>query len=325
MKLWDEELDGYREEARSLLQFLPTFEESETDSAADSADPIFRAQAQRKAFRELMPDVPESEIAVPMTIPGPAGEIPVRLFRPEGTPRALYLHLHGGGWILGDPTMGDPDNTRLASKHGLVVLSVDYRLAPEHPYPAAPDDCEAAAAWLLEKGRAEFGAEKMMIGGESAGGHLALVTGLRVRDRLKAAPHLLGLNLVFGWYDVNGTPSQFGNGGHPDMLSPEGLRFMADCFTPGLSEEARRDPDISPLFADLAGLPPCLLSVGSLDHLRDDSLFLAPRLSAAGVDVQLEVYPDSPHGYQALPGKMAEASAARMDAWMTRVLKEAGV
>jgi acetyl esterase/lipase len=165
----------------------------------------------------------------------------------------------------------------------------------------------------------------MFIGGESAGGHLSLVTALRVRDRLKAGDRLLGLNLVFGWYDVNGTPSQRDNGGHKDMLDPENLRFMVECFTPGLSEEARRDPDISPLFADLAGLPPSLVSVGGYDHLRDDSLFLAPRLAAANVDVELQVYPDSPHGFQALPTQMAAAAARRTDAWLERVMRDAGV
>ena len=319
MRLWDEELEGYREEARNLLQFLPVIDDPVTEP-----DPILRAQAIRKSFREMTPIV-SSEGVEETTIPGPDGEIPVRLFRPPGKVRALYLHIHGGGWILGDAQMGDISNAELAETHGLGVLSVDYRLAPEHPYPAAPDDCEAAASWLLEKGPSEFGADRLFIGGESAGGHLTLVTGLRVKNRLAAAERLLGLNLVFGWYDVNGTPSQLGNGGFPDMLNPEGLRFMVESFTPGLSEEQRRDPDISPLFADLTELPPSLLSVGVIDHLRDDSLFLAPRLAAAGVDVELQVYPDSPHGYQSLPSKMAAASVIRTNAWFDRVLSSAGL
>lgn len=315
MKLWDEELEGYREEARNMLQYLPAMSEP-----TDVKDPIERARITRKSFEEMAP-IPPSELAEASSIPGPAGDVPVRLFRPPGKARALYLHIHGGGWILGSALMGDPSNEILARDFGIAVLSVDYRLAPEHPYPAGPDDCEAAAQWLLAKGESEFGANRMFIGGESAGGHLTLTTGLRVRDRLSAADRLLGLNLVFGWYDLNGTPSQFGNGGHPDMLSVEGLRFMVDSFTPGYSEEQRRDPDLSPLYADLAGLPPCLISVGTLDHLRDDSLFLAPRLCAAGVDVELQVYPDSPHGYQALPTRMAAASAARTNAWIERVMR----
>jgi len=319
MKLWDAELEGYREEARNMLQYLP-----EMSEPTDVEDPIERAQLTRKSFDEMAP-IPPSEMVEESTIPGPAGDLPVRLFRPQGEARALYLHIHGGGWILGSPLMGDPTNEFLARELDLAVLSVDYRLAPEHPYPAGPDDCEAAAAWLLEKGESEFGASRMFIGGESAGGHLTLATGLRVRDRLSAADRLLGLNLVFGWYDLNGTPSQFGNGGHPDMLSVEGLRFMVESFTPGYSAEQRRDPDISPLHANLEGLPSCLVSVGAFDHLRDDSLFLAPLLSAAGVDVELQVYPDSPHGYQALPTRMAAASTARTNAWLARVMRIAGL
>ena len=220
--------------------------------------------------------------------------------------------------------MNDLANEHLARTHGLAVVSVDYRLAPEHPYPAGPDDCEAAARWLLEKGPSEFGASRMFIGGESAGGHLSLVTGLRVRDRLRAGDRLLGLNLVFGVYDLNGTPSWADNGGHPDMLTDEGMRFMVECFTPGMSFADRRAPDVSPLYAKLAGLPPCLVSVGGVDHLLDDSLFLAPRLAAAGVDVELAVYPDSPHGFMALPTAMARAFAARLDAWIAARLDAAG-
>lgn len=320
MKLWDEELEGYREEARNLLQYLP-----ELPQPAPDLSPVERAEGIRKGFAEALTADMTSDRAEVSTIPGPAGEIPVRLFRPEGKARGLYLHIHGGGWILGSPEMGDLTNAHLAETFGLAVLSVDYRLAPEHPYPAGPDDCQAAAEWLLEKGPSELGADRLLIGGESAGGHLTLVTALRVRDRLSALDRLVGLNLVFGWYDVNGLPSQRDNGGHRDMLDPEGLRFMVECFTPGLSEEQRRNSDISPLFADLGGLPPSLLSVGGYDHLRDDTLFVAPRLAAAGVDVELQVYPDSPHGFQALPSQMAAAHGRRTDAWLERVMKAAGI
>jgi acetyl esterase len=319
MKLWDDELEGYRDEARAMLEHLPALEQF-----SSAMEPAARAIAARKSFSESMPAV-LSENAETFAIPGPAGDLPVRIFRPKGTARGLFLHLHGGGWILGSPEMSDLSNQHLADDYGLAVLSVDYRLAPEHPYPAGPDDCEAAAKWLLERGPEEFGADRMFIGGESAGGHLTLVTALRVRDRLQAADRLLGLNLVFGWYDVNGTPSQMDNGGHKDMLDPDNLRFMVDCFTPGLSEEERRAPDISPLYADLAGLPPSLISVGGCDHLRDDSLFLTPLLAAASVDVELQVYPDSPHGFQGLPTKMAAAAAKRTDTWLERVMKEAGI
>lgn len=322
MRLWDDHIESLREEARTLLPFLEGVG-PEPPGAQIPTEPQQRAEAMRAAMAAMRTTEP-SPSGTNQTIPGPAGDLPVRVFRPEGDARAVFLHLHGGGWVLGDAEMSDLANEHLASAHGLAVVSVDYRLAPEHPYPAGPDDCEAAAAWLLEHGADEFGADALFIGGESAGGHLALVTALRVRDRLDAIERVLGLNLVFGWYDVNGTPSQADNGGQIDMLTPGSLRFMVDAFTPGLSAEQRRDPDISPLFANLSDLPPALISVGSGDHLCDDSLFLATLLAKAERDVELAVYPDSPHGFMALPTEMAKAHAARVDTWITRVLTDAG-
>ena len=310
MRLWNDTIDGYRPEALALLEHLHY---TGNDDADLPDEPVARTQIMRQNMMAFEPE--PSTMAVESTIPGPAGDIPVRLFVPY-EPKAMFLHIHGGGWILGRPHMSDPGNEDMAKRHGLAVLSVDYRLAPEHPYPAGPDDCEAAAAWLLDNGPKQWGTDKMFIGGESAGGHLAAATLLRVRDRLGAIDRVLGANLVFGWYDLRGTPSIFGNGGHPDMLSPPGLQFMIESFTPGMSDAERRDPDVSPLFADLSGLPPCLVSVGTYDHLLDDSLFFATRLAAAESPVELAVYPDSPHGFMALPSEMTKTHATRLNTWI---------
>ena len=314
MRLWNDTIDGYRPEAQALLEYLPSTGDAEADLPDD---PVARAQILRENMLAFEPE--PSPMAVESTIPGPAGDVPVRLFVPD-EPKAMFLHIHGGGWILGRPHMSDLGNEDMANRHGLAVLSVDYRLAPEHPYPAGPDDCEAAAAWLLEHGPERWGTDKMFIGGESAGGHLAAATLLRVRDRLGAIDRVLGANLVFGWYDLRGTPSIFGNGGHPDMLNPPGLQFMIESFTPGMSDAERRDPDVSPLFADLSGLPSCLVSVGTFDHLLDDSLFFATRLAAAESPVELAVYPDSPHGFMALPSEMAKTHATRLNSWISSLL-----
>ena len=315
MKLWDETIDGYRPEARAMLAALAEAFPAAGGDLPD--DPVARAQIQRQNMIDFEPE--PSPMAVESTIPGPAGDIPVRLFEPE-EPKAMFLHIHGGGWIIGRPQMSDPANEHLATRHGLAVLSVDYRLAPEHPYPAGPDDCEAAAAWMLEHGPERWGTDQMFIGGESAGGHLAAATLLRVRDRLGAIDRVLGANLVFGWYDLRGTPSIFDNGGNPDILDPEGLQFMIESFTPNMSNAERRDPDVSPLFADLSGLPPCLVTVGANDHLADDSYFLAVRMAAAESPVELVVYPDSPHGFQVFPSQMTKTHAKRFDAWIASLL-----
>src|SRR5205085_4948857 len=115
-------------------------------------------------------------------IPGRAGDIPVRVFVPP-TVRGVYLHIHGGGWVLGAFDQSDVALWKLARHAELAVVSVEYRLAPEHPFPAGPDDCEDAALWLIEHAADEFGVTDLCIGGESAGGPLAALTLLRIRDR----------------------------------------------------------------------------------------------------------------------------------------------
>jgi acetyl esterase/lipase len=188
----------------------------------------------------------------------------------------IYLHLHGGGWTLGMPEMNDGSNWSLAQKAKVAVVSVDYRLAPEHPYPAGPDDCEAAALWLLEHAGREFGTDRLLIGGESAGGHLAAVTLLRVRDRHGALARFEAANLVYGGFDLSGTPSQR-SGGYTPLLSRRDVDNMPGFFLPKHDLEERRHPDISPLFAELAGLSPALFTAGTHDRLLDDTLFMAAR------------------------------------------------
>src|SRR3984885_3296464 len=171
----------------------------------------FRA-ARRRREGPFPPPV-MSNRARTIAIAGKDGnQIPLRVIAPAAAARGIYLHLHGGGWVLGGADMQDPMLERIAGNTGQAVVSVEYRLAPEHPYPAGPDDCEAAAAWCLQNGKQEFGTDAMTIGGESAGGHLSAVTILRMRDRY-GYTGFRGANLVYGAYDMSLTPSQrqFGN------------------------------------------------------------------------------------------------------------------
>jgi acetyl esterase/lipase len=263
--------------------------------------------------------------AVDETIAG----VRCRVFRPQQAeaPRALYLHFHGGGMIGGLPEMNDQGNLALSRQHGIPVVSVDYRLAPEHPYPAGPDDGIAVATWLLEhagKSVADggFGTDRLILGGESAGGYMTAAVLLRMRDELQAVDRVLGANLVFGVHDWGRSASQRGLRPHggPDMLDPEGIRFFSDCFLPGRSDDERRDPKISPAFADLRGLPPAMMSVGTSDHLLDDTLLLAGRWAAANGDVELFVGPDLPHGFMAFPCALTQRWEQQTDAWFRRIL-----
>jgi acetyl esterase len=205
---------------------------------------------------------------------------------------------HGGGFAFGACDMQDPLLWEVAQATQLCVVSVEYRLAPEHPYPAGPDDCEDAAVWILAHGPAEFGAPAVFaIGGESAGAYLSVTTLLRLRDRHQHTGAFRAANLVYGPYDMSMTPSQRRWGERRLLISTPTIRWFNELFTPGLSDDERRDADISPLYADLRDLPPALFSVGDLDPLLDDSLFMAARWQAACNHVELVVYPEAPHGF----------------------------
>jgi acetyl esterase/lipase len=251
-------------------------------------------------------------------IRGPAGEIPLRVLRPKSGPvRGVYLHIHGGGHVLGTHDSQDVPLDALANKASAAVVSVGYRLAPEHPYPAGPDDCEAAALWLVENAQREFGTERFAIGGESAGAHLAAVTLIRLRDRHKQTP-FRAANLVYGIYDLTFTPSVRGWGERNLILSTPIIEWFSNHFIP---DRARRGtPDASPLYADLRRLPPALFSVGTLDPLLDDSLFMSARWIAAGNRAELAIYPGGVHGFNAFPTPLGARANERARAFVAESL-----
>jgi acetyl esterase/lipase len=205
----------------------------------------------------------------------------------------------------------------------VAVVSVDYRLAPEHPFPAGPDDCEAAALWLVEHAGREYGSDRLLIGGESAGAHLAALTLLRLRDRRGTTAPFHGANLVFGVFDLGMTPSARNWGERNLILSTPIMEWFAAQFTPGRSAEERRTAAISPLWADLRHMPPALFSVGAVDPLLDDSLFMHARWRAAGNDSELLVYPESVHGFHAFPTGIARMTVAAQLAFVARALTPA--
>jgi len=273
-------------------------------------------RARRRQGHGPFPLAPRSERATTLDIEGPHGPIPLRIISPDN-PSGVYLHIHGGGWTIGAADEQDPRLERIADNCNLAVVSVEYRLAPEHPYPQGPDDCEAAALWLVKSAMDRFGTDRFAIGGESAGAHLSLVTLLRLRDRHGLTP-FRAANLVAGCFDLRLTPSAATWGEEKLVLNTRDMRKFIECFL--RDEHAPDDPDISPIFADLAGLPPALISVGTRDPLLDDSLFLAPRWAAAGNDTELAVYPGGAHVFMAFPGDLAEQSLARMDSFLSKAI-----
>ena len=259
-------------------------------------------------------------------IDGPAEPIPLRIIAPEGASRGTFLHLHGGGWTLGDADAQDLRLQRLARDTGLTVVSVDYRLAPENPYPAGPDDCEAAAVWLLgDESRATVGAAgPRAIGGDSAGGQLAATTLLRLRDRHGITDGFDAAVLQYGGFDLSMTPSQRLWGERNLVLSTPIITWFADQFLPGRDPEQRRDPDISPLFADVADMPPAIFTVGTQDPLIDDTLFMDARWRAAGNRSELRVWPEAPHGFVSLPMSVADVALSAEHTFLNRTLGSDG-
>lgn len=297
MALWDDEVERLRpqleEEAAAFIAAWPR----------PAQDPNLSVEEQVAALRAsgLGGEVLDDQ-AIDRTIDGPGGPIRLRTFVPDQV-EGVFLHFHGGGMILGEPEMMDQLNAILVDALNVAVVSVDYRLAPEDPYPAGTDDCEAAAMWLVENAVSEFGTDRLLVGGESAGGYYSAATLLRLRDRHDAADKFCGANLVFGCYDVSHTPSQLGVGVplNGDILTPDQCDFFMNLFTPGMTTDQRRDPDVSPLYAELHGMPPALFTVGANDHLVDDTLFMARRWELAGNRTELLVYPEGPHGCIGLP------------------------
>lgn len=232
----------------------------------------------------------------------PGGPGRARVSAPEGRARGTYLHIHGGGWTIGAPDQSDHANLALARATGLRVVSVQYRLAPEDPWPAAADDCEAAAVELAGRPGALF------IGGESAGAHLAVVTLLRLRER-GLGGRFRGAALHYGCYDLAMTPSMANWGERNLILSTP----MVEWFVANLVPDRRRwrDPAISPLRADLAGLPPALFQVGTADPLVDDTLFMAARWQAAGNRAELAIWPGGVHAFDYFETALARDAEAR--------------
>jgi acetyl esterase/lipase len=234
----------------------------------------------------------------------------------------VFIHMHGGGWIFGQAVESDPRLRRMAETTGLATVSIDYRLAPEDPFPAAFDDCLAVARAVLD-GALGLPTGFLAIGGESAGAHLSVVTLIRLRDEDGVAP-FHAANLVAGFYDLSLTPSA----ARPDdpriIIDAEDLARFAEFALP--AGASPRDPRYSPMFADLSALPPARISVGSGDRLRDDSLFLAQRWAAAGNEAALAVTTGGCHVFEAFGTPSGEASIAAADAWLAnRIASRAGV
>ncbi len=288
----------------------------------------FRQQA--TAFAAAMMQRPETSVPVEVrdvAVPGPAGapEVPVRIYAPKTGQNVgaygAFLYIHGGGWIGADVAGNDGLTYALAAESGAVVVSVDYRLAPENPFPAALEDCYAAFLWTVEHA-AELGIdpERIRVGGDSAGANLSAGVSLMARDRGGPTPCFQFLR-VPAFDDRLDTPSMAEFTDTP-ILKGSDLPIVWDFYLGGPGR--RGGPDVSPYAAparaeDLTGLPPAYVCVSEFDPLRDEAIAYAQRLVQAGVATELHLVPGAFHGSAAIPGpKINERMNAEADAVIRR-------
>ncbi|CAN5330359.1 alpha/beta hydrolase [soil metagenome] len=272
-------------------------------------DPV-SARAQYTAMKDVAdPPIGELSTIKDLAIPGPAGDIPARLFDPKVSrePGPVMLFFHGGGFVIGDLETHASFCAEMARVLDMAVVAVDYRLAPEGKWPAAPDDCEAAARWVAGNpaalGRAATG---LVLCGDSAGGNLAIVTAMALRDSPDAVPVLLQVP-IYPAADVSKMyPSfeQFADGYLPTRVGMEWF-----------NEHYQADPEhlrSSPLLGNLAGMPPAVILTASLDPIRDQGRAYAGALAAAGVPVVFREAKGNIHGFvtirQAIPSSQGDVA-----------------
>jgi acetyl esterase len=247
------------------------------------------------------------------TIPVPGAELPVRIYRPSGDgPLPILVYFHGGGWVIGDLDTHDGICRSLANGAGCIVVAVDYRLAPEHRFPGAAEDCYAATVWVAENARSLGGdPARIAVGGDSAGGQLTAVVSLMARDR--GGPPLVYQVMIYPVTDYSygtGSYREFADG---YLLNKELMTYFWSQY---LADEADgRSPHASPLRApDLSGLPPALVITAEYDPLRDEGEAYAARLREAGVPVTLTRYDGVFHAFFVMSTVVDQCRAARQEA-----------
>ncbi len=288
-------------EVRALLEMM----DAQEMPPLESQDPV-EARGARVEGMKMMGGQPiEIGRVEDMSVPGPAGDIPVRVYASErGGVRPALVYFHGGGFVFGNLDSHDAVCRSIAKESGAVVISVDYRLAPEHKFPAAVDDAHAATVWVAANaGRLGVDASRIAVGGDSAGGNLATVIAMRCRDA--GGPPLAMQLLIYPVTDV----SSFETASHRELadgyfLTRAAMDWFMSHYLP--SDQHKSHPEASPLLAsNLSGLPPALVITAEFDPLRDEGEAYAQRLREAGVPVTARRYPGMIHGFVSMHGVLS--------------------
>jgi acetyl esterase len=248
-----------------------------------------------------------------LTLPGPAGDIPARIYRPDRDgPVPTMAFFHGGGFVIGDIETHDDQARLLCRDVGMVVVSIDYRLAPEHPFPAGFEDCLAATKWVGDNvGSLGGDPDRIVVGGDSAGGNFAATVALATRE---SGPRLAAQFLIYPGVDFvedADYPSRQENA-EGYFLTAEDIVWFGEQYVPAGTDPT--DPRLSPIrAADLAGAPPAVIGTAEFDPLRDEGEAYGKALANAGVEVRLQRYDGMIHGFYGLGVHSPGAAAAVTD------------
>ena len=270
--------------------------------AVDDVRALTAARARQRAA-----DAPVLAETRDLLIPGPAGAIPARLYRPAHAGRGLFVYFHGGGWVIGSLEAADGTCRYLADTAGVAILSVDYRLAPEHPFPAAVDDCWAATEWAAgHSGELGVDSLRLAVGGDSAGGNLAAVVSLLARDA--GWPELQLQVLVYPATDSHDHFPSMDENASGYYLTRKDVRWFYELYGVGSVVEAG-DWRVSPLLAPThRGVPPAVVVTAEFDPLRDEGIAYTNVLRDAGVHVTRLHYDDMIHGFFNMRGQVDAAT-----------------
>ncbi|MFC2156522.1 alpha/beta hydrolase [Acidobacteriota bacterium] len=245
-----------------------------------------------KTPEESLPKIYQKEN---LQIPGPGGEIPIRIYRPSDEDNLpVLMWFHGGGWVFGNLDGAETNCRKFANEAHCVVVSVDYRLAPDTPFPGAIDDCYTATAWVAESAmELNIDSARIAVGGDSAGGNLAACVAYRSRDN---GPNLVFQLLLYPTLDADFTRSSYIENGEDYLLTREWMEWYWDCYVPNKAD--RKNPFVSPIHAsDLSGLPAAHIVTAEFDPLRDEGEAYGKALKSAGIKVGIHRYNGMIHAF----------------------------
>ena len=299
-------LDALAELKGKPIETLEPAEARSQPTPTDAVMALLKKQGKDTAPSALVPGV----TSVDTTLPGPAGALPVRIYTPSGNgPFPMVVYFHGGGWVIADKNVYDGGARGLAKEANAVVVSVDYRLAPEAKFPAQHDDALATYKWALQNAASFNGdAKRVALAGESAGGNLAMATALAARDQKLTMPmHIVSVYPIAQATNLS-TPSYVDSAQAKPLNKPMVEWFAKHSFG---KPEDKKDPRIDLVNANLKGLPPVTLINAQIDPLRSDGDMLAASLKKAGVAVNHKVYQGATHEFFGMAAVDADARDAQ--------------